>query len=64
MYEYNNFYDYPAQVEYQYVGDKETYKGIAYGEVIIDLSSGETIYIGDEIDITHVASSWSPYFLD
>lgn len=64
MYEYNTYYDDPTQVVYRFVGERDEYKGIAYGEVIIDLATGETIYIADDIEIIHISSDWSPYFID
>lgn len=64
MFENNKFFDYPAQVSYKFVGDNDEYKAIAYGEVLIDLASGEVIYINDDVDIIHVFDDWSPYFMD
>ena len=64
MFENNQFYDYPTQVVYQFVGERDEYKGIAYGEIIIDIASGEVIFIGNDINIIHVSESWSPYFMD
>lgn len=59
-----DYYSHPAQVTYRFMGEFEEYKGVAYENTVIDLASGEAIQINDEIEIIHVASSWSPYFLD
>lgn len=64
MFENNKFFDEPAQVVYQLVGELDEYKGVAYGEVIIDIATGKVVLIDDEIDIIHVSSNWSPYFID
>ena len=65
MFENNNFYDYPTQVKYQYIGEIEQYDGIAYGEVIINIANGEVIYIGsDEVNIVSINEDWLPLFID
>ena len=64
MFENNNFYDYPTQVKYQFVGETDECCGIAYGEIIIDIATGEVIYIGNDINIIYVFEDWSPYFID
>ena len=65
MFEYNTFYDYPTQVIYTFIGERDEHKAIAYGEVVIDLATGEVYCIdSDEIDIVYVSDSWAPYFLD
>lgn len=65
MFENNKYFDDPAQVTYQFLGETDEYKGIAIQDMIIDLASGEIIYLDtDEVNIIHISSSWSPYFLD
>ena len=64
MFENNKFFDEPAQVTYEIVGQIGEYKGIAYGEVVIDIATGQVICIDDDIDIIHVSEDWLPYFID
>lgn len=61
---YNTYYDYPAQVIFSYLYENKEHKGIAHQDIVIDIASGDVLYIGDDVNIIHVSSSWSPYFLD
>ena len=64
MNDLNTNYDYPTQVNFSYLYEHKEHKGIAYQDIVIDIATGEVLYIGDDINIIHVHSSWSPYFMD